>query len=343
MKKITSFAFLALFVSLAMAQITAADMPVSGDTVRYKHINKNTFNIMASTVGVGLVWNHSAVVETADTTVYYFVDPSTTPEGALYSGATVAEQTAGVTGAFYYELSGANFYRQGFTSPQLSMVYDNKLKLYQLPFQFGTTFTDSYTGWGFMTGLPDTTIIDNGSYSFDVDGSGTLILPQGYFNDVYRVYYEETFGLKYDLGLGSPMTVASIDEFGYEYWKAGHVKPLLIYYSTSTTDNIQGGTTTTIAVKYDKLAMPDGTVSIEENLVSQISVNPNPCNEWAVVSTPFSKAFFELSDMSGRIVMGRLLDQEETRIDLSALKAGIYMAKVTSAEGHTSVTKLLVR
>ena len=41
-----------------------------------------------------------------------------------------------------------------------------------------------------MTGLPDTTIIDNGTYSFDVDGSGTLILPQGYFNDVYRVYYE---------------------------------------------------------------------------------------------------------------------------------------------------------
>ena len=207
-KTFTLIISLSLISFLAAAQITTAEMPVVGTHIVYQNINKNGFDNYATVTGVGVTWNYINIIEKPDSVIMNYINPATTTEGSSFPTSTVAEAMPPDTlGHFYYELNSGVFYRDGFFDAANNMLlpYNNNLKLYQLPFQFGTSFNDAYTctlGSIDIGGTPYPAIIDNGAYTTDVDGSGTLKLPAGRFDNVYRISYTETFTIKSDFGIG---------------------------------------------------------------------------------------------------------------------------------------------
>jgi hypothetical protein len=337
--------FLLLGTTL-MAQITGADMPVIGGHYNYKNINKNGFDTYPTTVGIGVEWNYINIVEKTDSVVLDYIDPATTSEGAGFPASTIAEATAGAVGHFFYKQDTATFYREGFYQDDagtiLNIPYTDDLKLYELPFEFGTSFGDTYTcDTGGFAGYP--ALIDNGDYNSDVQGSGTLRLPTGYFNNVFRIYYEETFTIKADIGFGY-MGMISVDEFGYEYWKAGHEKPLLTYYSTTTNDLLGGSSQTDIGVRYDKFATPDGSnpTGITENLTDAfINIYPNPSSGQVFIDL---RNFAGISTLEVVDITGQVVYQEKinglSSVNLDNLSAGIYQLRFSAA--GLSVNRTLV-
>jgi hypothetical protein len=335
MKKLYSLFICASFIIVAHAQITSAEMAAIGDTVIYQSINKNGFDTYAATSGVGVEWNYISIIEKIDSVELDYIDPATCSEAASFPDATVAEAINGANGHFFYELGTGEYYRDGFydAANNLSIPYDNKLKLYQLPFQFGTSFSDSYTcANGTFDVYP--AIIDDGIYDSDVDGSGVLRLPQGYFDNVYRIYYEESFTIKADLGMGTYMGIVQIEEYGYEYWKAGHVKPLLTYYNTTTTDLIQGGSSNDVGVRYDKHANPDGiNPGINENtLLTSIDIFPNPSIGIIHVNAKDLTEItsLEIYDVVGKMIFAKELQNGDNMIEQTDLAKGVYYIKVSS-------------
>ena len=241
----------------------------------------------------------------------------------------------GNAGHFFYSIDANAFYRDGFYDPSqnLSVPYNDKLKLYTLPFQFGTTFSDNYTC---VAGTFSTysAIVDDGTYVSDVDGNGILRVPTGYFNNVFRIYYEESFTLKADIGLGSYMGMVSITEFGYEFWKSGHVKPLLTYYNTTTTDLIGGGNTVSVGVRYDKHAPVDGpnTVSVnsvnQENMIHLGLVSPKVFYVNSIGT--LQNCNVEVYDMLGKNVFSSKINDNTNKyvISLENLTSGLYIINI---------------
>jgi hypothetical protein len=342
-RKFTLLSLLIIFSTLTFGQITSTDMQSIGDTVIYQEINKNTFDPLLSTTGVGVTWDYHAVYQAAGIPTYYFIDPLTTPPPAndTFALSTVAEAVDGATGNFFYSLSGGNFYRDGIWDDNSIMIrYQNKLKLYSLPFQFGTTYSDAYAGVGKMVGGYDSVYINNGSYTFDVQGIGTLILPTGTFDSVFRVFYTEDFSVKMDLIMPG-MVVFTISEWGIEYWKPGVVKPVLIYIESTYTD-MGGANQLTKSVKYNKYAIPDIAVGVAENNQPEVGLYPNPTNGDVKISLSTGAiSNIEICDMVGKTVFSSLVDNNQARIDCSMLNQGVYFLKVTDNNGNISTQKLI--
>lgn len=335
MKKLFTILFLSSFI-VSNAQITSADMPVVGTSVNYKNINKNGFNTYPTTVGVGVTWDNSMVVEKIDSVILDYILPSTTPETDTFPTSTLAESMSGTAGHFFYSQDAGAFYRDGFFDPSqnLSIPYNDKLKLYTLPFQFGTTFSDTYSCTnGTFDVYPAK--IDDGTYTSDVDGNGILKVPTGYFNNVFRIYYEENFTIKADIGLGSYYGMVNISEFGYEFWKSGHVKPLLTYYSTTTTDLIGGsGATVSVGVRYDKHAPVDGiNVSVntlnQENMIHLGTVSSGVFYINSIGSLQNSN--LDVYDMLGKKVFTTHIGDNINKyvINLENLNSGLYILNIS--------------
>ncbi len=338
-KTFTFFASFFLLTIMAVAQITTAEMPVVGTHIVYKNINKNGFDPLMSVTGIGVSWDYTNIIEKPDSVILDYIDTATTAQDTSFPTATVAEALLPDTsGHFYYQMGAGLFQRNGFydAANKLLLPYADPMKMLELPFVFGMSFTEYYTctnGSIDISGTIYPAIIDNGNYAPDVDGFGTLHLPTGQYNNVYRLAYTETFTIKADIGLGY-MGLIGIDEYGYEYWKAGHIKPILTYYNTTTSDLVQGGTTTTVGVRYNKHAIPDGpNPGINENDAAvNIRIFPNPSAGIITINAPSLKgtAVFEVSDILGNKVYSGNVNNKQTQINLSCLCKGIYNYSLTS-------------
>jgi hypothetical protein len=318
-------------------------MPVIGDTVIYKDINKNTFTELTGVTGVGVTWDYTGLYEASATFPFYYMDPADmpAPQPDSFPQATVCDSSPGINGHFYFRLAGNNFYRDGIWSSSLMMPYNDPLKLYELPFAFGTNFTDSYTGVGSMGSGIDSVYINNGTYSFDVQGVGTLKLPTGRFDSVFRVMYSEDFAIKFDL-ISPGATLLTVSEYGYEYWKQGQVRPILTFYQT-TIDDMSGGHSVTKSVKMNKQAIPDGPNSgVVENSLPELNIYPNPATGPVNIEfTGNGNTLIELFDVVGKLLYSENSMMNKIVIDLSNFQSGLYQIKITSEAG-SSVTKKLI-
>jgi len=86
-------------------------------------------------------------------------------------------------------------------------------------------------------------------------------------------------------------------------------------------------------------------ISVEENqtLSSFFSVYPNPANDFLTLDkvNEINIEKIELIDLSGRIVMTSLSNENRSTIDLSSLNSGIYILKVESDNG--TLTEKIVK
>src|SRR5690606_38227849 len=97
--------------------------------------------------------------------------------------------------------------------------------------------------------------------------------------------------------------------------------------------------------------LADGTVGVEEALRNSIGVDvfPNPAAEQAVVtfSSTGGTLTLEVLDQTGRMVRTALLTGQplgigQHTIDVSGMPAGMYMLRITDANGEQGTKRLVV-
>ncbi len=82
------------------------------------------------------------------------------------------------------------------------------------------------------------------------------------------------------------------------------------------------------------------TLSICFEVDDSVSVYPNPAvNEVAITADNKIKSI-QLYDAQGRIILTRLMDDLESKIELSSYSKGIYFIKITTEKG-AQVQKLI--
>lgn len=351
MKKFSRFAVILILLSsslIAKAQIsiTSDDMPaLQGDYLRANALNLDGFDFAAT--GENYNWDFSSL-ESQNSNTLDFVSVGDAPFAYQFLfnnpfdpeyGADLVIETDGFdTGTdisldnfyqFYkltddaYSIVGYGATISGFPVPAKTDPID---VVYSLPIEFGDNH-NSYSEW--LIEIPSlATYLLKQDRSYEVDGYGTLVLPDGSY-DVLR--------LKMDILSQDSLVIPQFEidvEFEREsteyHWLAlGEGVPVL-----QATERF--GVISAITYKSDEVID-----NISELSSFTFAMYPNPAQEilWIQSSSSESSAV-KIFDAFGKLTLEENFIVGRAALDIAELASGVYYVNFTNGNG-TSTQKLI--
>lgn len=281
--------------------------------------------------GNNVTWDYSSLGFTNDQWTYTAQLPSSTPFTSDFPDATVAlvaQLTADYTGYFYLDFNGGfNDHGELIDDDGGLIIYANSdpLTFYTTPLNISSSGSDTYLTESDFAGMPTTT---SGEHTWEVDGHGTLILPNATYTDVLRIHatQEETFTLFVS---GVPVELSITSE---EWWwvKAGYPFPLLIFSIEDDGFEAEiGATAATVSF--------NGATSIAEQAALPMRTYPNPVRDQVTIELEASGTVqYRVLDALGREALhGSVAGSGTLRhsIDIAALGIGVYHLEVRTQQG----------
>ncbi len=226
MKTILSFCSAALIALGTQAQptLTAATntpQPGGGYTINYGPY------VPPGGTGANQTWNLAGLATDSSITVER-VPPSTTTNGGQFPTATVAEVSDAVTQ--YYRVAADGIHFAGSDDGNTVIVHVPMGTYLPFPCTYGTVWSSPQHATFTCEGM---TVTRTGTFSGNVDGHGTLIMPNGTINNVLRVRWTHT--LQDAMG---PITINHLYD-SYVFFKVGQAHP--IAELVTATINMGGG------------------------------------------------------------------------------------------------------
>ena len=84
-------------------------------------------------------------------------------------------------------------------------------------------------------------------------------------------------------------------------------------------------------------------LGIDEPRFDKLNIYPNPtANQLTVKNVPL-KSSWKLHSVNGSVITGGLTEKEEFSIDVSGLKSGIYLLRITGSDGNSMIRKVVVK
>ena len=294
--------------------------------------------------GEDLTWDYSELNGSGNITirVQTVVEPDGQPAAESYPTATHVYSANNINsgisdykefGDNEIELLGRHFNLDEPGDPDLIDYTDPRTELV-FPLSYGDTFTDTYEN---QQSNSVAEYYETAEFTATVDAWGTLILPEGTFEDVLRVRYDitgEFTSIEFDVE-----ETVSLTETSYAYYKAGIALPLMV-----AGERVQGESTFLSTRFYDPT-----TIGIEEvTALNNVSLYPSPANDFLHVELDLvqsSDVTVEIYDMTGKRV---LLHNEGASpaganvfsLPVSSLASGVYVATVRTQKGN--ITKRFV-
>lgn len=334
----------ALAFTTANAQLTSAIVPVDGDSINYSG-SLATTAVPQGAAGTAQTWNFSTL-QLGGNISFVFSAGTQGAVGAACAGTNLAEVD--------YEngnIALGNNYNSTTNSLEVLCSYSladgaqynytDGLTMFNFPLAYGDSVYDTYSG----TINIDTDVLDFNGYAwYKVDGSGTLILPDGTHNNVLRMHRRILNTIYF---LGDVLQTVTSDN--YEWFNADN-KFHILQLKTQIVDVpiLQQLDTTHI---YTFQSTAPETIGISESLVSgRITVYPNPASNQATLAINLKKQAdiaYNVIDATGRTV--RSFNQANVNsgnqyfaIDLAGVSSGLYMVQYT-VNGQSGYSKLFVR
>lgn len=351
MKKIYSFfAFLSIVnVCTAQIMITASDMPVSGDTLRYSTTG-SVAGIDITTTGAGTTWDYSSLVAVAQRVDTYKTAVQVNPLYTLISptaygykvadsfpglGAILPVSVKGIYTFYNKKNSPARFIAEGFAATISGIptpaTYQDEDEIYFFPLDYGVTNDSSSFRLKFNLAAVGS-MLQKGYRKTTVDGWGTIVTP--FFtnplncirvrSEIHEIdTIETTVPISFKFGI--PRNTVE-----YKWLANGEHYPAL--WITTT---LNGSTETVTSVRYRDYHR-EGLLSIAHDPnVSIFTTYPNPAKTAVRVKMPkgWKDATFDIYDITGKHVGS----QNTIYIDIADLPNGKYMI-VVSANAQTGYT-----
>lgn len=276
-------------------------------TLHAQIADASSFNVaLTTTTGNGVTWDASSLVQQSGTPTIAFIygEPSVTPNGGLFPAANYVQYDPNLMGFLeygYYLINEDSLVDVGNYAPstqhEIYSDYDKKLIF---PFDYGQSFFDTYA----KTNYSDATTVSSyqtGTRTGTFSGYGTLILPQGTFNQVALIATERTNSL------GPNSTT-------YTWFDITNGNQLL-FYSENDGDVV-------VAFNNDQ---PSSISTIDEK--SYASLYPNPFSSTATLTlqTDHSeKIDLFIYDITGKIVRQQQITGSIHSIHRDGLCQGVY-------------------
>jgi hypothetical protein len=309
------------FMLSANAQLSLTksfNEPVLGDINTKQGFD--TVAVLPSNTGTNQVWDFSALTTNTVVDVVTFTTVASTPNGANYSTATLADDDA--QGAYnYYKSTATQYEVVGLEDPNLSLNLSNSAIAAIWPVSMGYSNTDVFSGTASTTAGNGTA---TGTINTIASGTGTLMLPGGLsFTNVLQVKASQRVHVSLAFGLITA-TVVSTD---YNYYHASQKFPLL----TVSYNDISGAlTSNTGTVKVNNLLIT-GINKLSSN--DLLTVFPNPAKN--DINIKLNNKFSENCEVTiynafGQVVKSSLLGNSadiSSHICIDDLSSGIYTVK----------------
>lgn len=284
--------------------------------------------------GTDVTWDMSTLTETEEQ-YFLFRDPSETLWADDFPEATMAgiSWEENVT---YYKLDDVGLNVVGEASiinqsDTFLLTYDNDETFIELPQMYNDMTSDEFSGTSSALGF---NVPFTGNVNLEVDGEGTLILPNGTYSNVLRYHLDRVFTTSF---MGNE-TSTSKEQWGW--WSPEYRFWLLIMETTV------GPLSTSNLVWYNKSPEPIIPLSNGEIQESTLSVFPNPSSTeepiYFVSDLNELNAAIQVFDMQGRVISSitknivKGLNSVEHHLD-----SGIYLLQINS-KNLSSNTRLIV-
>jgi hypothetical protein len=286
--------------------------------------------------GVNQTWDMTHLVESEEQSFEY-VDPEDTPWGEDFSDATICgiswdnsfsyyeitPQGVSVIGyAGYLDEEEEDYFKMSFTEAEHMIPF---------PFEYQDVHTDDFAGSFEVMGFTGSF---TGDLDFEVDGYGTLILPNGTFHNVVRYRF---FRTQTNVVGGQPSTQTK------EQW--GWMSPEFSFW-LMIMEVTNDGFSDSHLVWYAKNPKPVNTANIE---TIEVNVFPNPHSISGNLQLDWNKqesAEVILSSMDGRTVYTSKMELHEGSNNISLLNAnlstGLYMLSIQTETTHGTTSLMLI-
>jgi hypothetical protein len=310
------FLIIPLF-STAQPTITATGLnPVIGETYNIQNCNF----INPGNAGANQTWNLSAMIGTSVVSTSY-VAPSSTPHGSSFPNSNIAWSIPSSSVSYYNASSSAMQY-YGFAAGSLVMSYANPEDVLHYPFTYNNSYSDN---WNTVYYNGAYTFYRNGTTNVIADGYGTLITPEGTYNDVLRVHLVQSY--QDSAFIGVPY-IATYHNDEYRWYKEGtHIQIATVYSLTV----VGSGTTSNASYLISNTAINQPTVSANSTLFY-----PNPASDHICFNIHLTKnekiemvLFNTMSLKMGKIFTWNGVKGENAlNMDLNNYPEGVYFAKI---------------
>jgi hypothetical protein len=318
---------------MAQPVITTNNIPQLGDAVTIglcsDIVDADALNTSAGAIQT---WDFSGLTETEEQ-MFTFVDPATTFWANDYPGANLCGVSWTGSHSYYHVGSGAletsgNAQIVPGTAPEdtIKMIYSTDIeRIVPLPYTYLDQSTDNFAGsfsFGALVGTMD------GNISFEADGYGTLILPNGTYENVVRYHFNRTQN-------NTLITTTTTTKEQWAWVSEDHRFWLLLMEI-----NFDGFATSDL-VWYDKSPLPAVVSSVQEREALAWSIHPNPASiGTSVLLQSDVPVGHRLLDASGRLV--RSYPVGTLQLDTDGLAAGSYLLERTDREGLSLGTTQLI-
>lgn len=292
-------------------------------------------NVNEGKDGANVTWDFSGLIPSGSLTSY-MLDPAATPNGLNVKGSNLALVENENT--FYFNVSKSGLAQNGSLTGNSLASYDKPFEKLKFPFAYGDVAKGDYSG---AAGADKNTTDISGSYKVEGDAWGTLILPNGVYNNTLRVKQTRTY--KYNNG-------TETTEITYRWYTSSVRYPLLVIIKY---DN--NGSSSVIKVAYfahyTNENLKDASEPLNAGNVSDntVTISPNPVVDHITVNYKLndkSKVSIDLYDASGVLIknlsapMAKDPDTYSDEFNIS-LNPGSYYLKTTI--GKTVTVKKLIK
>lgn len=336
MKSLASSLFFMLMVQTLLGQTITDIIPQPGQTFGVTH---NFSYANPGPAGAGVTWDFTDLDFSNESQVSVMAGQGA-PSGEMFpENAIVLSWPMSSDGSFisytFFDFSQNSWVHLGSSLNTGSYnVYENPAEIITLPLTPESYGADTYA---FIEDLFIFERVWTGTSEWEVDGSGTLILPNATYDNVLRVHTQTT-----ELGLweGEDLQV-EINRTTYRWYVDGIPHPLLTLIEETLYDVDEDET---LYFEYGEAFIAFNTVSVDEqNPKYSPEIFPNPVVDRLHFKSPkdFGKALsYAICDLAGRTILRKdvLVSPESvTGIDVSFLHSGIYILRVENVD-HISAS-----
>ncbi|MEX1189416.1 MAG: T9SS type A sorting domain-containing protein [Bacteroidia bacterium] len=336
MRKITFFAACFAACSIgAKAQIIESSWLPSAGIEKNSFVSSNASEFTPGATGEGQTWNFAGL--TSISSMSQNIIAADDANGSTqFSSATVAYTDGAISE--YYSAGGSAFQAWGFYSgsgEQASYeIYSDAKDLLRFPVGFGQSFTDAFSSENRMSGM-SFSFNKTGNVSVQVDGSGTLVTPEGSFDNVLRVKSVETYqliGLPPTPGASTSGTVTT-----YSFISPDYPGMYLLKYVISD----DGLNDEEIEIYYADAEFVSLGVRISR---ADVTLFPNPVVDRLTIRNRAEIASVLIVDVNGRTMNYRPISRTANVwvIDVRDLPSGSYLAKIENTNSEIVVKRFNV-
>jgi len=304
-------AFLLSLKSLAQPLLNQGNSLSDGITI---HLFVDTAPTLSEgNGGANQTWDFSGLSDANAPAYYYGILASATPYAGDFPDAQIATLNISNFGDSiysYFTNDATHYTTWGLEYIQQILNYTDPRDILHYPFTFGDSFTDSY-----LYTSPFNS--DLGEVEVTADGYGTLLLPQGAFDNCLRVRE-----VKRDTVEGEFWLNISNDT-SYKFYSSAFPEPLclVIHHHSSNL------------YSYSEIYWQDAQAESvpPEGDGRMLFSFPNPCNELLNIVLPSGNNFslLQITDVVGRhLEIPSLVKNNSVQLNTMSLHDGVYFVSV---------------